>query len=318
MSTKIITLVLLAVGVLIAAIALFIIQRNDRKFGRKGIIFYLLITIVFLFVFGLIGIFYTQNAGVGFWLTQLSMFAFGVFHVWLLFSYYEWAERTSFLPETVLTLAATLAVALGFHAGLWVWGLEKVFDFELGLHGKMVRAVLWLPIPYLFLRLYDFILQIPQKRFVAWKFPETDARKLNLSDDNVVFVYLNMFTRSEDYQAGKITDHRARMPKNAAFGDFFQNFVSDYNEDNTYPITNLNKNEQHQTIGWLFYGRKTKRGRQFIIDPYKSAFSQIKEGDFVEARRVTMGEEYKSTEPDINIATTPSISDDDEIIITER
>ena len=318
MSTKIITLVLLAVGVLIATIALFIIQNKDRKFGRKGILLYLLITAVLFFVFGLIGIFYTQNAGVGFWLTQLSMFTFGVFHVWLLFNYYEWPERTSFLPETVLTLAVTLAVALGFHSGLWVWGLEKVFDFKLGLHGKMVRAVLWIPIPYLFLRLYDFILQIPLKRYVAWKFPDTDARKLNLSDDNVVFVYLDIFTRSENFPAGKISDHRARMPRDAIFGDFFQNFVADYNEGNDYPITNLNKNEQHQTIGWTFYVRTTKRGRQSIIDPYKNAFSQIKEGGFVEARRVPMGEEYKSNEPDINIITPLISGDDDEIIITER
>ncbi|MCB9294591.1 MAG: hypothetical protein H6559_15945 [Lewinellaceae bacterium] len=288
----IITSIILFAGLLFSVIGLFIAQKEEQKFERKGVFYYALISFLLFFLLGLLGLLNEEGPRRVLLISQATAGLFGIFHAWFLFANYDWADHASFLPETLLTAAITFAAGLGFLSGLWVWAyVFEFYDYSLAQY----KAALWLPVPYLILRTYDFMLQIPQRKFIAWPYPETPAPRINLDSDNVRYIYLDFFTRSERYPAGRVAGLRSRIPLDATFSAFFQNFVQDYNEKNVdYPIVNLRTDEDGNPIGWAFYASRTKRGRKWALDPNGHSGQQVQEGDFVQARRLPLGEAFRS------------------------
>lgn len=292
-------------------------QKGNRKFERKGVMLYLFIILLFFLVAGLMGLLYPTNPFLTILTIQGLGLLFGIFHAWFLFSNYAWSDHASFWPETFLTLAITATAGLGLLNGLNLW--DFVFKPHLGYAMILYKGIFWIPFPYLILRTYDFISQIPSRRFVAWRYPDTTPPKINLEDRNVIFVYFDIYAESEDRPAGKITNCRTRMPKdNTSVEILFQNFVKDYNETNKdFPITNLQKDVYNNPIGWLFYSRRTPQGRMRLLNPFLSGVEQIHEGDIILVRRVALGEEFKASSKAGKQAIYPAKnkSDDDDIII---
>lgn len=122
----VITLIILLLLSFMTTVWLFVVQKGNRKFERKGVIMYLIICLLLFFVIGLIGLLYLNGLSFVLTIAQVVMFLFGVFHAWFLFANYDWADNHSFLEETLLTAATATSVGLGFLGGLWVWDL--VFD----------------------------------------------------------------------------------------------------------------------------------------------------------------------------------------------
>lgn len=311
----IVNTIILFIGLLLSVIILFVAQKKDQKFERKGVIYYTLISFLLFFVLGLLGLLNGESSYRVVLISQVVALLYGIFHAWFIFDNYDWTDHYSFLPETLITMVITFAATLGFFSGLWVWAyVFKSYDYSL----LQYKAVLWLAIPYLFLRTYDFMLQIPQRKYIAWIYPETTPFKINLSDQNVRFVYMDLYIQSERYAAGNISDVRSRVPLDATFGDFFQNFVQDYNEKNKdSTIINLRTDEDTNPIGWVFYASRTKRGRKWILDPNDINRTQIEEGDFIQARRLSLGEEY-SSRPTVQPKRPREGDNGDEIIIVEK
>lgn len=304
---------------LVSLIGLTLMQKGNRKFERKGVMLYLFITLLLFLVLGLVGLL-TYEKGLT-WTVSLSqaiMLLFGLFHAWFLFANFDWADRASFWPESILTLALTATAGLGFISGLWGW--DKLLAESRGHSLPAYTAVLCLPLPYLLSRTYDFIRQIPRRRYIAWQYPSVPPRKLNLSDSNVIYVYMTLYTDEERRPESKIADRRCRMPKDAPFGTFFQTFVDDYNaltSKDGYPIGNLQKDSTGQDIGWLFYVRQTARGQRALIDPFATTTTQIREGNFIFARRVPLGSAYRPSSPSF-YEPVLRFSDDNDITITEK
>lgn len=131
---------------------------------------------------------------------------------------------------------------------------------------------------------------------------------------------MDLYAQSEQYPGGWIKGYRSRLPRDASLADFFQNFVRDYNHENrNFPITNLQEDEHRNPLGWNFYFKRAQRGRKWIVDPYKTAYGQIQEGDLILARRVILGEVYQPDEkPPFLVDKKPKPKDDEEdIIFTE-
>ncbi len=316
---------LLLLGV-VSFFILSVLKKKDRKFEKKNIVYYLLITVLLFFCLGLIGLFSVTYDN---WIyTGLQMIAllFGVYHAWALFYNYDWSDHISFWPESLFTFSVTLLAGFGLLGGLAFWVLA-FNGFELEFisirHLSYYSSAFCILLPYLLLRTYDYIKQIPPRTYVAWYFPDSLAPMIDLSDQNVVFVYMDLFVDAGRHPVGHIKEHRSRIPLYENFGDFFQNFVQDYNGKHPQnKIVDLRENQLNDTIGWTFYAKGRKGSRRRLIDPFEVAIEQVEEGDLIIAKRVILGEKQQKNplkmayrKPDrINIKP----ADEDDIIFQEK
>jgi len=309
--------VVLALLAVLSFVFMKVTLKGNRKFEAKSVIWYaLVVTLLFAFV-GLVGLLVPELKVTGTnLLLQACCLSFGIFHVWFLFSNYDWPERDRFIPETLATLLLTAAAGLGLLWGLWGW--NKIFGTGGEFSAALYKGILCIPVPYLFVRTFDYLMAIPHKRYVAWAWPSTDAPRLNLNDANVVFIYMNVSPTSDGSRAEWINNHRSRLPKDVSFADFFVKFVNDMNQAGRgTAITHLESNGQGQAIGWHFYAKRTERSRKTVLNPYERAFGIVQEGDFVYAERVLLGQPLERQTIQRPVAKGRNTPDDD-IIIFEK
>lgn len=309
-----IPLVLFSLLAVLAGMWLISSQKKNRKFEKKGVIYYALVAFLIFALLGLIGAFTNKDILDVFLLAQGLVLLLGIIHTWLTFSNFSWTNSESWFPETLFTVFVGLTACVGFLTGFKManrflgTGQADVLSF--------LRVMLVFPLPYLLLRTYHFILQIPTKLYTAWQYPEYTAPDINLDDRNVIFVYVQLSSGCEASNNYEIIQ-RTRYPLNTTFSDFFQNFVEDYNKElPKNPITCLRKNEFEQDLGWRFMARKGQRGRKRMIDPWLVGLGPIEEGDYILAERLLLDKEA-SREVILPPPSRP-IADDDDILFIER
>ncbi len=325
----IILLLLTLVFSLIAIFWLLSNQKKNRRFDKKGIFYYSVVYILFFGILGLLGLIDPASNFFGrYWLAQGAIIIAGTVHAWLLFSIFDWPDRSSFLSESLFTLFINLSGAFIF---ILIYYLSVYFsEFEGGQILKISTTLLVFIVPYFILRTYDYISMIPNRMFVAWPYPDGLPKKLDLRKSNIIYIKVNLNSSCDPKRAKEI-NQRTRLPFNTRVGDFFHHFVTDYNKEGEYrPIECLNTDMEGNSIGWVFYVYRTSGSRKTLLDPYKVGTDVIREGDTVSGLRVLLDkkaslEKYNQNKDDIEIIDNifgdsdhKSNDNDDDIIFREK
>ncbi len=252
------------------------VSKDNSSIKVKAIVTYSLLFLLLLSLLGLFGLSKMEKPLLTFINVQSGVLILGVLHCWLLFKINRWPQRDSFWPELVFTMFIGLIGLIGF---IWVFGFFNGTDYL-----KLFSfSVILFSIPFLFLKTFDYALEIPALDYPKWHYSQDAVPEIEtLPDDKVIVVALEFFRNVGDPTTVK---SRAKAPLRMEFGSYFALFINEYNEANIGNRINY-LDHSHQSYGWTFY--KKPKWWQFkrYIDP-KNTLNENKlaENDIIIAER---------------------------------
>ena len=300
------------------------IKKKDRSYNKKGTVYYLLILSLLMGLMGFLSLMGHGTLLSAFLIAQGLFLVLGIFHTWVLFGWFGWATGESFLPEFLFTLAAACFGIFGF---LTFYNLiDHLLGFQRELSFDLLPGMLWFPIPFLVLKTYHYLMLIPGRMYHAWVFPSGPPPQLNLQrDSNIMHVFLSLQAKSDHVGEDGVVQ-RSRLPLDARIGDFFHNFINDFNRENPrHPIAHLNQDHDGNPLGWVFYSKRSPRNiRKTYLDPEGFGIQDIREGDYLFAQRVRIDprehDPGRAQRPPIRERPTIHLDSgaDDDIVFTEK
>jgi uncharacterized protein with PQ loop repeat len=165
----------------------------------------------------------------------------------------DWAPTAKLFPKFVLTLAVYLAL---FGGILLTFLLLPMFlsaytsETTLSISLLLAASPISVFIPFLLNETFNQALEIEPKSYKVWEFPQNYIEKQpTWNHDRLVYSNLS-FRRKEN--ENYVTTIKAKLPKEANFGELIYLFIRDYNDNKSpdEPIRQLT--EQDGTYGWLF------------------------------------------------------------------
>lgn len=222
----------------------------------------------------------------------------GFFHIWFLYRKLFWSKRNSFdlendsfLPELVYSLlvlalmTAGLFAAYGYFAGFpkmsnyWVVGIPLV-------------------LPFLFIKTYDTLNQIPHKDFSQkWVFTKEQIGEQNWDWVNEMWVHFEVKENliSERQNKGRNARFRISAPRKVPLREFYRLAIREYNRQGPdIMVQDLGFERVNQGQFWWLFSIKylwnqpnTWFRKNRYLDPYSSAVAnKIRSTDIILARRM--------------------------------
>lgn len=260
-------------------------KNKNRYYEKKGVWLYALVSFL---VFGLLGLFALGDLNQlrnMFWLFQVLILAAGVVHAWLVFQLFDWVDRTSFLPELLLTLFVGSVCTIAGMGSFWVFD-TFVNERSEGAILTLSLAFLCFPIPFLILRTYDFWLQIPEAIFHAWRYPSYDTPNFRVV--NYIKVHV-VVARSLETHTKPDIEVESYLPRSVRLGDFFHRFIDKYNKENPQaPILHYTEDGSSHPVGWVFKLRSPQAGGKRVLDPLEMGLQGVQAGDTLFVERVRL------------------------------
>jgi hypothetical protein len=297
------------IGIILGAIFMlgFNIDQNDRRT--------MLYPIFLLLIGGVLGVCLhfgsrsdAMDLPVLYITFQIVCFLLGIFHVWWLYKKLFWSkrdtyqsERDSILPEFVYTtacmfiVAAGLMLAYGYFAGFSktdnYWAISLLF-----IH------------PFLFIKAYDVLNQIPQRDFSKkWTFTSERIGEDNWDWVNETWINFEVkeTRESEQRKKGRIARFRILVPRKVPLREMYRLAVREYNKQSPEVVVQdlgFEKNNEGR-FWWLFaikcvWNRpKTWFRKVRYLDPSASSvLNDIQPTDIVVAKRMSFVNEEPEDE----------------------
>ncbi len=278
------TLSLGAIMAIFTLLLLLVFMRSKPGIKKMQILKYSLLV---LFVFALFALFIfmnDNNAFDNFILLQLVSLALGSVHVWLMYIWFDWSKRESFWPELWFTAFVTaLASTIFMFAATFMLSKE-----ELATNSLVVwYCASFIPflIPYLVLKSFDYLWNIPPNVYNLWHYPMgtdvPDPLSYDLADHmKIIAIELDPRLDSET------KNNKVKAPERMELGHFFMSFIEQYNLRNAEETITV-EDENQMPYGWLFY-LKTKWYKRTKVYDAGMTFNDnnIKENDTIIAERI--------------------------------
>ena len=241
---------------------------------------------------------------------------FGLFHIWFLYRKLFWSKRNGYdaaedsvLPEAIYSFAILLLMGAGL---LGAYGYFSGFP-KMGNYWAISIPFI---IPFLFMKSYDFLNQIPQKDYsLKWGFTNDPINEINWRWENEVWIHFEV--KEQFYNSSKtnrLASFRIKAPRKVPLREVFRLATREYNKNAAEVIVqDLGfEKENNGKIWWLFYIKiiwnqpNTWFRKIRYLDPYSSSLlNEILPNDKIVARRMSTQvaiqnkEEYFEEDDDI-------------------
>ncbi len=188
---------------------------------------------------------------------QVICLVMGIVHLWFMYRKLFWSKRDgydsandSLLPEFVYTL-----IVLGFiTAGLM--GVTGYLGGALKMGNYWDIAILFMA-PFLFIKSYDFLNQIPQRDFShKWAFTDQRIGEDNWQWENEIWVsfLVKENLEGEQLKIGRYASFRVSSPRRVPLGESFRLAIREYNRKGPeVMVQDLGfERENQDQLWWLF------------------------------------------------------------------
>lgn len=222
----------------------------------------------------------------------------GAAHLWWTYRKLFWskrnaiqAENDSFWPELLFTLATFFLMSAGL---LGAYGYFAGFD---GTANYWPAGILFV-VPFLFLKSYDFLNQIPQRDFSRkWEFTDERIGEDNWDWVNEIWVQFEVkeSLAGERLKKGRSASFRIYAPRKVPLREIFRLAVREYNRKGPdISVQDLGFERENEGRFWWLFSIKfvwSRPGTWFrkirYLDPYRSPVkNEIRPNDIVAARRM--------------------------------
>lgn len=256
------------------------VRKLFTKNKKKAIIY----AIVVLLVFALVGLLSSSkvlnntalNSFIGF---QILFLILGSLHFWAMRVFFKELseDKSKFFPELLLTLAF---VFIGLIAFFKVTGI-----FRPPFRFLFLTSAISFIVPLLFIRLYEFALQIPVKVYKQWLYPIGETVKEPQKDELKNPMVISFEFKKKGLEDDELTNFRVKAPENLEFGKLFYFFINDYNE--RHPEGEIDfLNADNTPHKWVFYRKPSFFKPIRYINYSKTVESNnLKEDDVVICQR---------------------------------
>lgn len=271
-------IILGAGGLTLSVITAKLIAKLKGSFKpyQKSTILYIL---VFLFFFAVIAItampMFFHSTFTALIILQAYFLLLGSFHVFFLNTNLAWGgDETAFLPAMLFTFLISFFGGMAFLI-VYHWLNKNSMEYI------MASSIILFIIPFFFYHTFKSAIAIPPKVWKQWFYPvgeeveEPEDSKMK----NLVVISFEFQKNSNDL---RLTNFRAKAPRDMEFGQLFYFFINDYNEMHTNGKIQYS-NGDGKSQGWVFY----KKPRWYsvatkYIDTEKTIFAnQIYENDVI-------------------------------------
>lgn len=295
------SLILLLATILSSGVVLFL--YTGGKFDKKSVR-YTGILAALGAATGAIGWLLLQHAGISlfyvFLLCLLLFLVIGSFHTVTLYDLF-WATRDpeswkkdSLAKETGFTLGVAAVMVLLFAL---VFGyLTRKWEVA----ASMWALLLAFPLPFILLKAFDFMLQVPRPEFdkkwfyEIFPFDETQWKRENLV--SVGFVVADSVANERKWFSTKAR-FSIVIPKDQELRLIYRLALREYHQKNpSVPVQELGYEHNPPTFWWLFkipfvlWKPSTWRRLPRYLDPYETiANNHLQNGDFISVKRMPAG-----------------------------
>ena len=302
--------------------ALFFAVFKPGQAGLKALVYPLVIAL-FGGLMGLLLIMLLKSGDIstlGSYITDQFLFVFfGIFHVWWMYHKLIWAKRDStsfendsFLPEFTFTIL-TGALVLAAQTAAFVY-----FSMS-GFPQMLVTAGVLFLLPFLFVKAYDFLNQIPEKDFSKkWLFTQKAINEEQWDWVNEVWIHFELreMWRPGRGNTGRMARFRIFAPRNVPLREVFRLAVREYNKKGPeIGVQDLGFERVNEGKFWWLFTLKFMWSRPHTwfpnmryLDPWMACTANnLRPGDIVYARRMRLRKTGRQDD----------IYDDDEVAIGE-
>jgi hypothetical protein len=245
------TLILLIVSAVVSLVLFIVLWQMKIGEIKRDTLLHCLLGFLLLALPGFFGLAVSKAPQLAYLTCLLIFLLLGILHTWRMYSLY-WARRVSgdpsrdsFFSEFVFTLFMTALGIIGFTIHLWIWASEFALAFS--------TALIFFPLPFLFLKAYDFAIQIQapdyEKKAVWEDFSPS------LGKDTEINVRFNVHAQLVDEKKffSKMTGVYVEAAYEDILGNVFRYGIEEINrEEPDIQIIDLNRNES-KPFWWLFY-----------------------------------------------------------------
>jgi len=263
------------------ATAFFMMKEEGKEVSVKVFIIYTVVTILTFALIGLSGLIAVADASYFFMGLQGAILVLGIIHVIALYRLNSWSAQDSLWQELVFTLYINMLGALIF---LLVFSKLNKQGYAL----LFTTSFIFFLIPFLVVKCFDFMLNIPDEVYPMWYFPagEVDLEiPEDVMDDESIIVVEFQMAQSVD-ENSEMVKSRSKLPLKLEFGRFFPIFLDQFNDRNPgSQIAFLDADKQ--PYGWNFYIKpKWYQTANYINPELTIRENGVKENDIIVAERV--------------------------------
>lgn len=302
-------LILLGIGIILGAIFFFAFSIDQNGWRTK------VYPLIMAIMGGLAGLYLhfssiddPMNLPVSYMVLQGVFLLLGIFHFWFLYKKLFWSRRNSFdlendsfLPELVYTLLVLVLATAGLFAAYGYFaGFPKMTNY-------WVVGILFL-LPFLFIKSYDALNQIPHKDFSQkWVFTKDHIGEKNWDWVNEMWVHFEVKENliSERHNNGRNARFRISAPRKVPLREFYRLAIREYNRQGPdIMVQDLGFERVNQGQFWWLFSIKylwnrpnTWFRKNRYLDPYSSPVNnEIRPTDIIIARRMGTKEAIENQE----------------------
>ncbi len=230
---------------------------------------------------------------------QLICLGLGLIHLWWMYQKLFWSKRNgydtaedSFLPEFVYTLLVFCFITVGVMGAICYLGGAC----KMGLYWNI--ALLFI-VPFLFVKCFDVLNQIPQRDFSQkWTFSDHRIGEDNWQWENEIWVSFLVKEHLEGalLKIGRYASFRVSAPRKVPLGEMYRLAIREYNRKGPEVIVqDLGfERENLEKFWWLFsikiiWNQPSTWFRKIrYLDPFISPVkNKIRPHDIILARRIS-------------------------------
>lgn len=291
----------------------FLMGFNREQNDRRTMVYAVLMLLLGALLGGLI--FWLNKAQVmrlenSYALTQGLVFLVGIFHAWWLYNKLFWSRRDSFswekdsvLLEFLFTFLITLALSIGI-LGVLFFTAEAISE----LYWSAGFALM---VPFLFVKTYDFLLQIPAKVYrVKWHFTKQLINENDWDWTNEMWLHFEVRESWNKPGMKRTAAFRILTPRHIQLGEVYRLAVREYNRKGPdIVVQDLGFEAENTGRFWWLFSLKFMWSRPHtwfpdirFLNPYDSVLTNaLRPGDVVLARRIALSGAFMMDDDEVAI-----------------
>lgn len=285
------TLILLIVSAVVSLVLFIVLWQMKIGEIKRDTLLHSLLGFLLLALPGFFGLVVGKAPQLVYLACLLIFLLLGILHAWRMYSLY-WARRASgdpsrdsFFPEFVFTLFMAALGVIVFTIHFWVWASEFALAFS--------TVLIFFPLPFLFLKAYDFAIQIQAPDYEKKAVWEDFSPILGANTEiNVRFKVHTRLINEKNFFARR-TGVSVEAAYNDILGNVFRYGIEEVNrEEPDIQIINLERDES-KPFWWLFYIKFVlwrpntwNRKIRYLDVGATVKENKLKSGDIIVAKRI--------------------------------
>lgn len=240
----IIIVILIAITVVLTMIFSDKVKEFDKNYKRKFYIY----ALSFMFIYALVAFLgfnkLFSKLSDEFLFYQISTLLFGGMHVFFYRWYFDDFHLKTLPSELLFSLVIVLYSSIPF---ILIYTALSGLEFTLLMCSQFIAFF----IPTWVNGLFEYMIQIPPKIYVTWKFPEEKNAYEDLRDAEIRDLLLITLLIKKNEKDTEYTTIRAKGPVRMDFGRLFYHTANDYNKRYVKDPIQLTIDGKH--CNWVFF-----------------------------------------------------------------